>query len=50
MCGILVPQTGIEPVPPALAVWSLNHWTTMEVWIHLHTLLALHFEDDNNCV
>ena len=32
-CGmwILVPQPGIEPGPPALGVWSLNHWTTREV-------------------
>ena len=30
-CRILVPQPGIEPVPPAVEVWSLNHWTTKEV-------------------
>ena len=24
-CGILVPRPGIEPVPPAVEVWSLNH-------------------------
>ena len=30
-CGILVPQLGMEPKPPALGAWSLNHWTTMEV-------------------
>ena len=30
-CGILVPQLGIEPTPPALEVWSLNQWTTKEV-------------------
>ena len=30
-CDILVPQPGIEPVPPALEAWSLNHWTTKEV-------------------
>ena len=30
-CGILVPWPGIEPVPPALEAWSLNHWTTREV-------------------
>ena len=24
----LVPWPGIEPRPPALGVWSLNHWTT----------------------
>ena len=29
--GILVLQPGIEPVHPALAVQSLNHWTTREV-------------------
>ena len=26
--GILVSQTGIEPVPSELKMWSLNHWTT----------------------
>ena len=31
--GILVPQPGIEPVPPAVEVWSLNHWTMREVLI-----------------
>ena len=30
-CGILVPQPGIEPAPPALEAQSLNHWTTREV-------------------
>ena len=25
--GILVSQPAIEPVSPAFAVWSLNHWT-----------------------
>ena len=30
-CGILVPQPGIEPAPPALEARSLNHWTTGEV-------------------
>ena len=29
-CGILVPWPGIEPMPPALAAWSLNHWSTRE--------------------
>ena len=32
-CGILVPQLGVETVPPALEVWSLNHWTTREVFM-----------------
>ena len=26
-----VPQPGAEPMPPALVVWGLNHWTTREV-------------------
>ena len=30
-CGILVPQPGIQPMPPALEVQCLNHWTTREV-------------------
>ena len=42
-CGILVPQPGIEHVPPAVETWSLNHWTAREVpemalffffWLH----------------
>ena len=24
-CGILVPQPGIEPVPPAVEAWNPNH-------------------------
>ena len=30
-CRILVPRPGIEPVPPAVEGWSLNHWTAREV-------------------
>ena len=30
-CGILVPQPGIKPTPPALEMQSLNHWTNREV-------------------
>ena len=30
-CGILVPWPGIEPVPLALQVQSLSHWTAREV-------------------
>ena len=45
-CGILVPQPGIEPTPPALEVWSLNHWTAKEV-LHYSFLIVpplfLHF-------
>ena len=29
-CGILVAQPGIEPMSPALEVWSLNQWTAGE--------------------
>ena len=28
--GILVPQSGIEPVAPAVEVQIFNHWTTRE--------------------
>ena len=28
---ILVPQPGIEPVPPTVEVWCLNHRTAREV-------------------
>ena len=33
--GILVPRPGIETVPPVLGAWSLNHWNTREVPVHL---------------
>ena len=29
--GVLVPQPGIKPVPPAVEAQSPNHWTTREV-------------------
>ena len=29
--GILFPQPGIKPGPPALGVWSLSRWITREV-------------------
>ena len=28
---ILVPPSGIKPMPPSPEVWSLNFWTTREV-------------------
>ena len=31
VCWILIPWLGIEPVPPAVEAWSLNHWTAREV-------------------
>ena len=30
-CGILLPQAGIEPMPPALGAQSLDHWAAREV-------------------
>ena len=30
-CRILVPQPGTKSAPPAVEVWSLNHWTAREV-------------------
>ena len=27
-CGILVPGPGMEPTPPALEAWGINHWLT----------------------
>ena len=35
---ILGPRAGIEPVVPAVELWSLNHWTTREV---LHVAFEL---------
>ena len=29
--GILVPRPWIEPLPPVVEAWSLNHWTSREV-------------------
>ena len=34
-CGILVPRRGIEPVTPAVAAQSPNHWTAREVPSHI---------------
>ena len=28
---VLVPQPGLKPMPPAVEVQSLNHWTTRAV-------------------
>ena len=40
-CGMqdLVPWPGIEPWTPALGAWSLNHWTTREVWGQFHSIV-----------
>lgn len=39
--GIVVLWSGIEPVPPALGVWSINHWTARKV--PLQTIWSEHF-------
>ena len=31
--GILISCPGIEPIPPAVEGWSLNHWTAREVLV-----------------
>ena len=39
--GILVPQPRMEPVPPALEAYDLNHWASREVlqpYILIHSL------------
>ena len=28
--GVLVPQSGVKPLPFALEVWSLNRWTARD--------------------
>ena len=40
-CRILVLQPVIKPMRPALAVQSLNHWTTREVPKRLFLLCGL---------
>ena len=30
-CGICVPQPAMEPKPPVVEAWSLNHWPAREV-------------------
>ena len=58
---ILVPQPGIEPMPPALEAWSLNHWTTREVpemkiyvkkktctWMYIEALFIIVKQTGNN--
>ena len=36
-CGILVPQPGIELLPPTVRAWNSNHWTTGEFPMILHS-------------
>ena len=30
-CGIFLHQPGMEQAPPAVEVWSINHWTVRGV-------------------
>ena len=30
-CGILLPRSGIKPLPPRMGAQSLNHWITRAV-------------------
>ena len=44
-CGILVPQPGIEPAPPAVGAQSPNPWTAREVPpynAYFHTIIFTH--------
>jgi len=38
---ILVPRAGIKPIPPAMVVQSLNHWTSREVLLSFFLSLAV---------
>ena len=41
-CGILVPQPGIEPVPPAVEGWSPNLWTAREFSLKPFLIPSVH--------
>ena len=36
-----VSRPGMEPVPPALEAWNLNHWTTRKSQTYSLVLLTL---------
>ena len=38
--GIFVPRPGIEPVPLAVEIQSLNHWTVREVTLGPHFITS----------
>ena len=42
-CEILLPRSGIQPVPPAVEAWSVNHWTAREVPKILRYILHTRF-------
>ena len=48
-CRISVPQPGIELMPSAVEVWSLNQWTAREVSI-FSFLRNLHIIFHNDCI
>ena len=56
-CGILVPRPGIEPAPPALEAWSLNHWTSREalkayinkISVEQHKIICIQGSDWDGC-
>ena len=53
-CRILVPQSGIKPMSPALGAHSLNNWTTREVpWMYIaswkNTIWKGYILYDSNC-
>ena len=41
-CEILVPQPGIEPVPPAVEGWSPNLWTAREFSLKPFLIPSIH--------
>ena len=43
VCGTLVLQPGIEPVPPAVEAQSLNHWTAREVPFFILFFWIIHY-------
>ena len=47
-CGILVPQPGIEPMPPALEACCLNHRTSREAPRHGGILNAYYSRREAN--
>ena len=40
---MLVPCLGLEPMPPALEAWSLNQWTTREIFLNVKESEAFFF-------
>ena len=52
-CQILVPRQGFEPMPPAMEVWSCNHWppgNSLNLFIYLEWCNIWSFLDNLLCV